>query len=456
MGKLDAAAQPAKAHGPVAIMGEQAAARPKPGRSPAELSELVQPDFRPTVTWSAPTLTQAPPAGATKLEDVPAFSAASAADQAALKAAFAKASPSDRAQLLAIVKSPAYAGASPEAKHLIDTLALSLLNKPLRTDRDAVGAQAPKTALEALANAVNAQQDGKSKLFDVGADGKTALEQLSRLTSEKIDPGLAARIAPRNASDFLIGLLQEVANPGRVEQGSSGTCSVTTLQALTALRSPGEYVRLCVGLAIDGEVKTKSGDVVKLNVAGVPKTDAYQRTVSECVFQGSLMQAVGGDRYVDDGDGKGGFVGKDGTVVDGLTDAMWARAAEMLTNQSYERVTPGQDLLAMLHAMNASERFDDRGVFVEFKEFRPDMADSGHALQLVAVDRSTTPPCLVCRNPWGPTTRAKDGDPLVHGPRGATWRDTKEGLIAVPLTPENLAVIGDVMRPAGSLAHRGA
>ncbi|MCC6807819.1 MAG: hypothetical protein IT381_10365 [Deltaproteobacteria bacterium] len=90
----------------------------------------------------------------------------------------------------------------------------------------------------------------------------------------------------------------------------------------------------------------------------------------------------------------------------------------------------------------------------QWKPLEPGVPNSGHALQVVGLDRSTTSPSLICRNPWGSTSRFKDGDAAGWSPPGTTWRDTKSGLVAIPLTPENEALIGSIMRPTGSLAHR--
>jgi hypothetical protein len=133
--------------------------------------------------------------------------------------------------------------------------------------------------------------DGRLASTSADARGGSLLGNLAGLAA---DTPLHADI-PR---EQLLGhLVREIYNPGAINQLDYGSCSVTTLQILTADKRPAEYVRLITGLAGPaGEVTTASGDSLK-RLAGTEKPQVKEdgsnddRTVSSRLWQSAMLEA---------------------------------------------------------------------------------------------------------------------------------------------------------------------
>lgn len=181
---------------------------------------------------------------------------------------------------------------------------------------------------------------------------------------------------------LLRDLIREVATPTAINQKSRGTCTVTAFQIFMAERHPGEYVRLVTGLAgPDGEVRTRSGSVVK-RVPTTELTDGTNRTLSSRLWQPAMMDLGNGpdQTYSNDKDSSFDASGADqgaglalhslGLVVSGVMgkEATLVSEPAKVFGTIQEATTKGMSVLAAL-------RWDSK----------PDAKDKNHEILVTKV-----------------------------------------------------------------------
>ncbi|MEB3299015.1 MAG: hypothetical protein VKO21_05965 [Candidatus Sericytochromatia bacterium] len=153
----------------------------------------------------------------------------------------------------------------------------------------------------------------KGKLTRPSASGTTALSEMVAFIDR--DPGLhgpaSAWVGPedgfgpvplKSKQPVLELLIGQLARPMRVKQGEGTmTCGATVVQSLLAHKKPGEYARLVTGLAVDGQVKTAGGDLMKADFskANVQGRDAISDVVQES-FMGLARKMEGRQVIPDD------------------------------------------------------------------------------------------------------------------------------------------------------------
>ena len=87
---------------------------------------------------------------------------------------------------------------------------------------------------------------------------------------------------------------RQVADPGSIQQGSKGTCSVTTLEHLLATEQPSEYARLVKGLTGEnGSVELRDGSPLERD-DGVLSGDRSMRSDVSRILQTSFMEKANG------------------------------------------------------------------------------------------------------------------------------------------------------------------
>lgn len=421
----------------------------KPGPAPTPTPLQAPPLAAPA--WSSQKLKEREYTGA-PLENRPEWKLVPESDRKEWQHMYKEGTRSDRAVMLAILTCPAFAKATPNERAQLFSLmrAVEDFRYDSLTKSQGNGYQSP---LEAIASALEEKVYGRPRLLAPGTDGKSALEHLARLARGPLDPAVAKRIAPETSKEVLAGMLQEIADPRRIQQDSAGSCTVTSAQSFMALRMPGEYARIVVGLAVDGSVKLASGQNMKVDIDGLQViAQGVRRTVSERIFQASLMQWAGVERgnYVAD-DKEQSFRGKAPALwqlplalillaflllpfalILGLikVDAKSTGLSLEETKKALEAVTSKP--YALHRDLPAADRFEE-----SVAAFDPWGKTGGHAVVLVGVDRSRTPPELICRNPWGSDDTKRKGDPIEDAPSGTVFEDPNAGLIRIPLTPEN-------------------
>ena len=103
--------------------------------------------------------------------------------------------------------------------------------------------------------------------------------------------------------------LQDVAIPGRIQQNTKGTCTVTSIQYYFARENPAEYLRVLrdlTGATVQpgsGPVRTMTGDTLQVG-RGALDNDRSGRRLSEKLFQITGMETGNGDKvYLNGADG---------------------------------------------------------------------------------------------------------------------------------------------------------
>ncbi len=137
---------------------------------------------------------------------------------------------------------------------------------------------------------------GKPALLDRDSTGHTTLDNLDKLASGPLSDEFAKEGVSRK--QLLGSTIQEVGQPGQINQDSKGTCTVTSVSYALSQRNPAEYARLVQGLASpEGQVKLRNGDTLDRNGTGIAPDTATDRSASERLLQSSLMDYGNGRLY---------------------------------------------------------------------------------------------------------------------------------------------------------------
>ena len=127
-------------------------------------------------------------------------------------------------------------------------------------------------------------------LMAKGEDGSTTLSQLTSRLGEPLHASIEGRF---KREDALSDLVNTLANPGGIYQGSgTQTCTAAVVETLMARSSPADFAKFATGLLYDGAGVTPSGASVGINgdelfLAELGKNTG--RGPFNAVIQGSLM-----------------------------------------------------------------------------------------------------------------------------------------------------------------------
>ena len=228
-------------------------------------------------------------------------------------------------------------------------------------------------------------------LLSVDSQGKTLLDNLTELSTMKLDPKLASEGIQR--ADLLESVMEECATPGQINQANRGTCTVTSMQYMLCTEQPGEYARLMTGLlSPEGKATLRNGDPLVRVSDSIAKDSATNRSDSERIFQSAMMDYANGDENysnVDDASTKERWWILPDVDHGGLYPDQEERGLEALFGQDYKRVKGGG--LEYLESVTPGQ------TLVDFK-----WGDGGHAVVVERVEDGR----VYFRNPWGPTTDA--------------------------------------------------
>ncbi|MFY0522809.1 hypothetical protein ACN28I_06310 [Archangium gephyra] len=160
--------------------------------------------------------------------------------------------------------------------------------------------------------------EGKLPGEEALVGGGTLLEQLATAA----DPNTPmAEGLDRGA--FLCDLVQELATPSAINQGSVGTCAPTTVAIDLAMQNPAEYARIALGLASpSGEVELAGGQTLTRE-KGTVLDDGKGRSNVQRLMGSAFMEMANGDRnYVNSTEEGDGAWSND---LDVLYEAVWGR-----------------------------------------------------------------------------------------------------------------------------------
>jgi hypothetical protein len=159
------------------------------------------------------------------------------------------------------------------------------------------------------------------------ADGQNLLQTLHGISHQAFTPGV-------DKTDFLSELVHEIAVPSAINQQDKATCTVASVQMLTATNHPAEYARVVAGLASPGgQVRLQRGDTLTRE-PGTEADDGSARSHPSRLWQAAFMQfAVGPNVDYDNDkdqrdDGKWGIFAPE---LDKVVDALTARDTRLLT-----------------------------------------------------------------------------------------------------------------------------
>lgn len=150
-----------------------------------------------------------------------------------------------------------------------------------------------------------------------GDDLLTSLTKLGAMMPERhLEP-----------TSLLSDTIQELAVPSAINQQNKTTCTVTSVQIMTAMENPAEYARIIAGLASpSGQVQLANGQTLNRK-PGTEKDDDSNRTQSSRLWQAAMVQfalgpSVNYDNKSDSrSDGKWGVFGPElDKVVDALSN----------------------------------------------------------------------------------------------------------------------------------------
>ncbi|MCA2979428.1 MAG: hypothetical protein INH37_14210 [Myxococcaceae bacterium] len=122
--------------------------------------------------------------------------------------------------------------------------------------------------------------------------GHTLLSNLAALASQPLHASLAGHTS---TEELLEGVLTDVMNPNRIEQGTAATCTVASMQFELVADEPAEYARLMAGLAgASGVVKMRGGGDLRLGPGDADPRGRSGRSASQALFQSAAMEYANG------------------------------------------------------------------------------------------------------------------------------------------------------------------
>lgn len=160
--------------------------------------------------------------------------------------------------------------------------------------------------------------EGKLPGEEALVGGGTLLEQLATAA----DPN-TPMVEGLDRGAFLCDLVQELATPSAINQGSVGTCAPTTIAIDLAMQNPAEYARIALGLASpSGEVELAGGQTLTRE-EGTILDDGKGRSNVQRLMGSAFMELGNGDRdYINSTEDGDGAWSKD---LDVLYEAVWGR-----------------------------------------------------------------------------------------------------------------------------------
>lgn len=376
--------------------------------------------------------------------------------------------------LRTLVASPLWAAAGPTERPALLRLLDRMNGELTDVHTTSGGTTTSQTGYDAFVSLCRAKSGGAPVLLMRGGDGRSVLDMLGTLS---VDPRVLQKVAPVKEADVLAGLMLELADPGRIDQSGAGTCTVTSMQVSLATYEPVEYTRIMVGLlSAAASVKLRGGEILHRDDNGIAPSSSTvsTRTPSERVFQAAMIQARVDRDYTASARGEGwAFNEREidtlplamkiimwillpfGLLLtlmrhkgysNGLDDSQIQAAASELFGRKYgvHSLNDDDDELAWFRRHAPDGDFRGKGIILSLSPF----GDSAHALLLERADYTSSPPAIICRNPWGSEPNSKAGAHIGHGaPEDIVWDDPKRATVLIKLTKSNRARLNTVHYP---------
>jgi len=181
--------------------------------------------------------------------------------------------------------------------------------------------------------------------------------------------------------------MMECNQPGQVDQGSRGTCTVTSMQYVLIRQNPAEYLRIIQGLVQPGDGLVRlAGDASLVRVVDSVPPDLTGRTHTERLFQSALM-ALARDGYSNMEDPAGGGPGLSASEERNALQALFGGNFEIYVGPILPKGQAGESIVRALEKRGRLNR-----TFAAL-----DWEDGGHFVFVVNLQNGR----VFIRNPWG-------------------------------------------------------
>ncbi len=249
--------------------------------------------------------------------------------------------------------------------------------------RDLVAANNPVATLALQKLLVSGRLEKGSDFLNEGS----VLQHLSDIAQgHDID----ARVDRRT---LLTELVQELATPSAINQGSRGTCAPTALTIGVNIERPAEYARLIKAAAsTSGDVTLANGTVLPREKDTAFEDDRSGRALTQRLLAPIFMEASNGSRdYQDSASKDKRNAGASASGVDALYDAVYNH------DMGYDSNNKDR---AKLMARIRSELAEGQSVLAGIT-----YRDGGHKLLVTGIEKSQGQEYVKYINPWGQEER---------------------------------------------------
>lgn len=189
---------------------------------------------------------------------------------------------------------------------------------------------------------------------------------------------------------FLTDLVQELATPSAINQGSRGTCAPTAMSINLALHHPAEYARIMGDLASpSGMVTLADGKTTLTREAETSfMPDGSGRALTQRLMAPVFMEASNGERAYNDLNDSG--AGASATGLDVLHDAVYGRN---MAHQELFTSAARDEAMARIDSELASGQNVLAGIWWN--------ADGGHQVLITGTEKLNGQDFIKFINPWG-------------------------------------------------------
>jgi hypothetical protein len=266
--------------------------------------------------------------------------------------------------------------------------------------------------------------ENPARLMDQDSQGGTLLANLAQLAHGP----LHAAIPESRRAELLGSVLQESSRAQLVDQTVFGTCTVTSMQFELARDNPAEFARIMAGLAgPTGRVGMRGGGELELQADSLTPQALQGRSLSEAIFQTSLMEfANGPDEYHVQGPTGDESIEPNGTTYQGQSAEAMVRASSALFGRQFSTWNTNDATRdAQLNFLrNYRPDGPNAPVLITF-DTDLNSPDGAHAVTFVRMEGDR----IFFRNPWGRANEAAG----TEAPLGARVEDPASGLYSFSL-----------------------
>jgi hypothetical protein len=325
---------------------------------------------------------------------------------------------SDQAKVLRPLAQNPSSDAAREVERIVSSNAWKLeLDQRQRADLVSV-IDAARSSPGVLSDLASITTQSPTLLLSKDANDEPLITNLASLATQELHPGFASRPPHPSGLDhhgaisreaILGGVLSEIADPNRIDQGGKNTCTVTSMQYELVRRQPAEYARIMARLTSrGGEAWMQGGGKLQLQARNLVDDPRESRSASDMIFQSAAMRYATNDldynawtdaRARPDGSWTTGlYPEEERRVLDGLFGPgyrVWSSNPENVEHQTtlMSRIHPDAARPVLLDLRIRGEAGSPNAVY--------------HSVALVEVKGDR----VYFRNPWA----ARTGDPSSYG-----------------------------------------